>query len=455
MSHAAILAAREQRASDKKQLLTQWRVVVSLSFNVPGLPKSTPLIRAAFANVAQILDHFFCAHRCGLLLQSTIGDAAGDHALWAGNSSWDDTALKALTERFEGEHPLGRLLDVDVYTATGPIHSGKRKPCLICEQPALVCMRSQRHSLTELRRACDHTLSRWWAEQRYTDIARCLSRHMTHALLQEVLLTPKPGLVDQQDNGSHNDMDLPLFISAVSALAPFWEQVAHQGIRFDGQHWQAALISLRQLGLQMEAAMREATCGTNTHKGAIFVGCFAVFAVAHAWHNCSLPTHDDYRRIIRALGQDIIDRDLATLDEAASYGQRLLHTYKEADVGGPRYQVEHGLPAVFEIGLPALQHALAQGLSHKQSQLYSLFTLMGRVLDTNVLHRSSLETTRHFMALAQQAIINLPIHAGDIAALQNFCQQHWVSPGGCADLLAMTLFFHAVDTEIAFDDPSQ
>lgn len=455
MNHAAVLAAREQRASDKAQLLTQWPVVVSLSFNVPGLPKSTPLTQAAFARVAQKLDHFLCAHRCGLFLQSTVRDAAGDHALWVGKPSLDSLALKTLTERFEGDHALGRLLDVDVYTYAGPIHSGKRKPCLICDQPALVCMRAQQHSLTELRHTFENKLSHWWAEQRQEDIAYRLSRHMTQALLQEVLLTPKPGLVDQHSKGSHDDMDLPLFINAISALAPFWERVAHQGIRFDGQHWQAALTSLRQLGLQMEASMREATGGINTHKGAIFVGCFAIFAAAHAWHRHPCPTHDDYRRIIRTLGQGIIDHDLATLGGEASYGERLLHTYKEADVGGPRYQVEQGLPAVFEIGLPAFQRALAQGLSPTESQLYSLFTLMGSVLDTNVLHRSSLETTHQFMALARQAITNLPLHATDIAALQRFCQQHWISAGGCADLFAITLLFHAVDTETALDDSSQ
>lgn len=445
MSHAAILAAREQRAFEKNRLLAQWSVVVSLSFNLPGLPKSTPLTRAAFNDVAQALSHFLCAHRCAFHLQPIGCDAAGEHALWVGTPPINATALKALTERFETKHPLGRLLDVDIYTQQGPIRSGKYKRCLVCDEPALVCMRTQNHPLATVRDYCDRQLSEWWTTQQHARHGRVLSSAMTRALLDEVLLTPKPGLVDQQDSGSHEDMSLSLFIQAISALAPYWERVATLGMAFEGDNCQDALIALRRLGLEMEAAMQQATSGVNTHKGAIFLGCLAVFAHAHAWYTGSTSQQEDYQRIIRALSHDLVSRDMKMLSNDPSYGQRLLQLYEDARVGGPRYQAEHGLPGVFDYGLPALEAARQAGCSADMAQLHTLLTLMANVLDTNVLHRSSLSVTHQFMALAQQAARELPSPMEAIEPLCTFCQQHWISAGGCADLLAMTLFFHYAD----------
>ena len=445
MSHAAILAAREQRAREKAQLLAQCPVIVSLSFNLPGLPKSTLLTRAVFSEVARALSHYLCAHRCTLHQHSLTHDAAGDHALWTGTPVHEAKALKALTERFEAEHGLNRLLDVDVYTPQGPIRSGKYKRCLVCDEPALVCMRTQRHRLATVRDYCDQQLSEWWIAQQRTRHSRLLSSAMTRALLDEVLLTPKPGLVDRQDSGSHEDMDLSLFVQAISALAPYWERVATLGMAFEGDNCQDALIALRRLGLEMEAAMQQATSGVNTHKGAIFLGCLAVFAHAHAWYTGSTSQQEDYQRIIRALSHDLVSRDMKMLSNDPSYGQRLLQLYEDARVGGPRYQAEHGLPGVFDYGLPALEAARQAGCSADMAQLHTLLTLMANVLDTNVLHRSSLSVTHQFMALAQQAARELPSPMEAIEPLCTFCQQHWISAGGCADLLAMTLFFHYAD----------
>lgn len=446
MSHAAVLAAREQRALEKQQLLTQWPVVASLSFNLPGLPKSTALIEAAFAEVAHTLSHYFCAQRCNLHQQPITHDAAGDHVLWTGTPSLDAIALKALTERFEHDHPLGRLLDVDIYTPEGPIRSGKYKRCLICNEPALVCMRTQKHSLATLRAFCDQQLAKWWTTQQRTHRRRTLTSCMTRALLEEVLLTPKPGLVDQQSSGSHHDMDLSLFVRAISALAPFWERVAMLGQHFNGEDWQEALISLRCVGLEMEMAMQQATNGVNTHKGAIFLGCLAIFAYAYVKNVYEQPQREDYRRAIRTLSSNLIANDMHALNNHDSYGQRLLHDFQDDRVGGPRYQAEHGLPGVFEWGLPALEAALGDGNPPADAHLHTLLTLMAHVLDTNVLHRSSLAIAHQFMALAEQAARTLPPDTSDIDQLQAFCEQHWISAGGCADLLTVTLFFHYAET---------
>jgi triphosphoribosyl-dephospho-CoA synthase len=42
------------------------------------------------------------------------------------------------------------------------------------------------------------------------------------ALRLELNLTPKPGLVDMANNGSHNDMDHALFLRSIDAIAPWF-----------------------------------------------------------------------------------------------------------------------------------------------------------------------------------------------------------------------------------------
>lgn len=442
MKYHAVLDAREHRGEHKQQLLSSWPCVISLSFNLPGLPKSTPLTQHVFAHVASALERFLCAQRQSMQRVALHTDAAGDHLLLAGYPLQSATALKAITEQFEHEHPLGRLLDVDVYDTHGPITSGKNKRCLLCTQPALVCMREHRHSLEELHTHCEQQLSQWLHQQETQQCTQALSGCMTRALLDEVLLTPKPGLVDCHDNGCHKDMDLALFVHAISMLSPFWERIAQYGCDFNGHDWAASLIHLRVVGLEMETVMNQATHGVNTHKGAIFLGCLSVFAYAHAWSTLKRPAPAHCRHTIAQLSKDLIVHDMAAFDQDASHGQRLLHLYRETEYGGPRHQAENGLPGVFDIGLPALNEGLEAGLSPAQAARHALSVLMGNVLDTNVLHRSSLEITQTFMALAQRVIREAPIWDNDTRVLDEFCHEHGLSPGGCADLLAMTLFFH-------------
>ena len=42
------------------------------------------------------------------------------------------------------------------------------------------------------------------------------------ALWQELALTPKPGLVDRLNNGSHRDMDHALFVRSIMAITPWF-----------------------------------------------------------------------------------------------------------------------------------------------------------------------------------------------------------------------------------------
>ena len=59
--------------------------------------------------------------------------------------------------------------------------------------------------------------------------AKTAARMAAQSLLYEVCTTPKPGLVDQNNSGSHRDMDIFTFMSSVSALWPYFEECTATG----------------------------------------------------------------------------------------------------------------------------------------------------------------------------------------------------------------------------------
>jgi triphosphoribosyl-dephospho-CoA synthetase len=116
--------------------------------------------------------------------------------------------------------------------------------------------------------------------------------------------------------------------------------------------------------------------------------------------------------------------------------------------------VADGLPAVREIGLPVFQKLLADGLDRNHAAAVTLLHLIAHVEDTNLLHRGGPEGA----AWAKEAAGALLRSAQDdksagftavpsleeIAELDRQFIERNLSPGGCADLLAVTLFLDAL-----------
>ena len=98
------------------------------------------------------------------------------------------------------------------------------------------------------------------------------------ALWQELELTPKPGLVDTLNSGSHRDMDHALFVRSITAITPWFARFAELGEAHADKPAAQQLRIIRPMGMACEQAMYAATDGINTHKGGIFalgLLCFA------------------------------------------------------------------------------------------------------------------------------------------------------------------------------------
>ena len=245
---------------------------------------------------------------------------------------------------------------------------------------------------------------------------------------------PKPGLVSHIDAGAHRDMDAQLLYRSADTLAPFFAELAAAGAVAAG------LDRLREIGIAAERAMLAATDGVNTHRGAIFgLGLMAAAAGFRDSNGVCGPLG----RIVASLW----GRCLAGMPSVPeSHGAGAARRY---GAGGARKEAVLGFPSVYGVAIPALAvgRKLARG-DAQAARVHACLALIAAVGDTNLLHRGGLDG----LVFAQRT-------AGKFLAAGGVGQPGWrrkalrihemfvarnLSPGGCADLLAMALFAHAL-----------
>ena len=211
---AQMLWAREERAARQQALLEQYGMpLVSFVMNIAGPVKDSPLIRQGFALGEKLLFQQLLRENVPCVYQEKVNAPTGPEGLYVVKAS--AVQVKDLTEELEEGLPLGRLWDMDVISPQGiKLERAAPRRCLLCGQPAQVGARSSSHPLEELqnqtRQLLEETIFRW--EQETAAFLTC------RALLYEVSVTPKPGLVDRQNSGSHQDMDFYTFLDSAAAF---------------------------------------------------------------------------------------------------------------------------------------------------------------------------------------------------------------------------------------------
>jgi len=457
----AVLDARERRTALRQDLVTGGRVLISLSLNIPGWPKTDPLFTEVFGRVRGELTRFLAAHLLYLdpgRLHDHV-DAAGDFFLAAlrlpGPPAGD---VKQITERFEARHPLGRIIDVDVSTSSGePVSSCRAKPCLLCpDRPAIVCMREGTHPTDELRGVVRTRMTAYLNTLRRESVCRRLAAAATRAMLYEVAHTPKPGLVDRAGAGSHDDMDFFTFLDSSAAISGSFFDLATLGYDKGSERLDQLLPELRVQGLAMEQAMFAATGNVNTQRGLIFLLALALVAAGRALAEASAFSPGRFREIVRTMCAGMVERELGPLAEpgrvATTHGASVFQRFGLPLGGGVRAEAEAGFPTVFEAGLPALEAEASTGLPHRgdpemQATLdAALYALIAVNPDSNVLHRGGGEALAGLQqrASAIRVATQPTARSAERAELFDFVARHRLSPGGSADLLALTLFLYFV-----------
>lgn len=266
--------------------------------------------------------------------------------------------------------------------------------------------------------------------------ATWLADQVTGALIDEVMLAPKPGLVDPRHRGAHSDMHWQLLCRSAHALRPGFEAMALAAYR------QPAAVALRErigaLGRAAEAAMLAATGGVNTHRGAIWA--LGLLAAAAAQQPDELAPASIAARAARLAR--LADRHAP--EQTGHPGERACRRY---GVGGARGQAQAGFPHVIGHGLPALRNTRARGGTEHAARLDALLAIMATLDDTCVLSRGGADALAAMQDGAHRALAHgCATLAGrrELQRLDGELLRHNVSPGGCADLLAASLLLDRI-----------
>lgn len=254
------------------------------------------------------------------------------------------------------------------------------------------------------------------------------------SLLYEVVVNPKPGLVDPVDNGAHRDMDVFTFINSSLALEDYLIAAEQIGVSFTGSDLTEMFLKLRARGKLAEQEMYAATKGVNTHKGAIFS--LGIFVTARSF---ALKSQEDTFAVIRAMCAGLVKHDLGKLKKPQTAGEK---QFIEYGAGGVRQIAQAGYPVVEKMALPFLKERKGRlnqrlldtlMLIASQTQDSTFIKRSGGLQKLNWLHKISL----HFLKLGGSETT-----AGlDFIKEQNkVFKQHNYNLGGCADLLIVTIF---------------
>jgi triphosphoribosyl-dephospho-CoA synthase len=279
------------------------------------------------------------------------------------------------------------------------------------------------------------------ADPRQDDlVVELIAREASRALSQELATWPKPGLVSPIDNGSHRDMDAAMLRASIHVLHPFFAELARAGRQRVG------MDRLRAIGLRAEAAMLEATGGVNTHRGAIFgfgLLCAAAGATARLNADGALITSAPLgETVAQQWGNEIRKGPIPMF----SHGTAALRRF---GAGGARTEAVSGFPSIYGVGLPALRQGRALVDDATAARVQTCFALVAAVGDTNLLYRGGLAGARYAgdaaSAFLRAGGVGAPDWRECATRVHNDFVDRNLSPGGCADLLAMTLFVDALE----------
>jgi len=419
-SEALYLATRDerqrklQRAFEQVELNTS-TTVIAISTNVPGSPKHLlGLSRHAREALATLRPWpGFQALHAG-------PDALGPFFVVLCDLSPQEAKRRAVA--IEEETPSARLLDLDIYTSHGT-QIGRAemglppRPCLLCGDPAGECMRLLRHSQAELRARAEKLVTAVLVPQ-----PQDLAKPLVLGARMELQLTPKPGLVDRRDQGSHPDLSYESMQASIDLLPHYFETLL-QGIQ--ESH---SLNRCVQHGI--DAGNRMYTkIQANGHRGYIFLAGLLLLAAAKADGKVA-----GLRRAIAELAVEFFSAFEPRDTPGASIRKR-------DGLGGIRTEAERGLPAIFEYGWPAYQSALDAGWSQEDAGFYLMAVLMQHVEDTTAIRRCGPEgLTRlrqdgaHLQRLMERRENPHPL----LQTLnEDYCRLG-LTMGGVADCMALT-----------------
>lgn len=458
---ANILKDREQRFALRQAMVGRGLSSISLNLNIPGYPKSCDTIKRAFTYAVDDLLRYFVAHRihCVPEAQEIVHAESGDFFLQGVAYVHESRQVKTFLENFEQTHALGRLLDVDLMTAKGELlSSGKQKACFLCEKPAKECMKDGRHSFSEYKKYVNKQVASYLATKKKQAVISKIAEKALQATLFEVAVEHKPGLVCPTSNGAHTDMDYFTFLASSAALTTYWQQLATFGYEKGSEEgtktdYQEVRKQLRLMGLEAEEAMFEATKGVNTQKGIIFLIGIGCFASAFVLAKQTKFSQKAFRSCVKKVAEGLINEDFGRgYSKQETHGKEAFQVYGKDLAGGARQEAEQGFPTVFDYALAYLNSQIAESIDVFKKEDWQevltnlLMLIISKTNDINILYRKNAGILRQVQCQAARVLSTSSEtkKSKQLKEFADYCMLHNISPGGAADLLALSLFVYFI-----------
>ena len=433
-----LLLFRERRAVKQREMLDKRKApLVSFTMNIPGPEKTSPLVERAFdlgacliretLGEVDIAEEYEKHSKCGpVLILSVNADAE---------------KLKKSFTKIEDDHPIGRLFDIDVIDPSGAhLSRGSERGCIVCGAPGRACARSRRHPVEELVAITNKIMRDFFLD---ADVKRIVAM-ARDSLLSEVYTTPKPGLVDTENSGSHSDMSVRDFERSAESLLPYFEDCLMAGFASKNNPELTPFQALRELGLNAEKRMYEATLGKNTHKGAIFSFGIILGAVGRLMTlDATLPNPSDILSEAKRISRPHLEKDISEF-VGKTAGER---AYIERGVRGIRGEAMDGFPTLSDIAIPVYKSAIASGKNENDAGVITLLHLIANVYDTCLYKRGGDDGVVYASSYAKTLISSNEISLDTVRKMNADFVERNLSPGGCADLLALTYFLTSLEDE--------
>lgn len=432
-----ILDARDKRVQKQKFILDKYKCpIVSFTMNIAGPEKISPLIERGFYEGISLLKK--AVEKECILYESVSTDITGCEAMFA--VKMDVSELKTICTNIEEGSTLGRLFDMDVLdTDSKKLERKTVRGCIVCDAPGRECAARRLHSVEELQQVTNRILKDYFIIRDKNLICNLAQK----SLLDEVHTTPKPGLVDLRNSGSHNDMDINSFIKSADALAPYFGECFYLGVKTSDSSPEDTFAAINKIGIEAEELMYSVTGGVNTHKGVIYSMGILCAAIGRLWRpelpfaSISEICSESIKIAENQINKDFENNDLTTAGKRA---------YKNIGITGIRGEVLSGFSSVTKIALPCYRELLSKNLDCNTAGAVTLLNLIATVKDTNLYNRGGIEGAEYAVKATKELLNNFPEpDTKQIEALDEAFIKKNLSPGGCADLLAITYFLHSVE----------
>ena len=299
-----------------------------------------------------------------------------------------------------------------------------------------------------------------------TTLPYIIAHLATQALQAELDTTPKPGLVDKENNGAHRDMDHALMQLSINTLHPYFVRLALLGFA----DTLPSLTVIRDAGIEAEKAMLAATNGVNTHKGALFSMGLAVVAAAYeekkAAANKGEREKEREEGCLSSLQLTIKALAASFPDTSGTHGSKAkLLSNGTTTIKGALDNAREGYEKLFAEWLPFYNERRKNHDAHALHK--TLLRIMCDLDDTNVIYRTNVATAeevkqeaRALLASFEEAYaaqdkekcasaIEEKCASAELLALKDMDRRYTernISPGGAADMLSLTVFIGSIQT---------